>query len=218
VKLTDLEAKFRSDTGDLVAPFLFKAKDVHLWLNWAQDEACKRSDLIREDRDPKMTRLPVKAGGFPPDLDPAWTRIDSAVYVVGDERTNLRILTDRKVLDQESSDWRYEQGDPRSLLIEQRKLRLVRSPQSAGTLYLEGFRLPCDVIKPDGEPEIQSVHHLELVNWAIKIAYERPDVETRDPGRAQAAADAFRAYFGPARDVMQFQDTEVLHVVRASPL
>jgi hypothetical protein len=225
-KASVLVARFRHDTGDLKAPFLFATPDVLRWLSEAEDEACKRGDLIREDSDGSMCALAVAAAGRPAPLNPLWLRIDSAVWVEPAEdadsdpqRTNLRILTDRKVLDRESSTWRYDSGDPSTLLVEGRQLRLVDTPDTAGTLYLEGFRLPKQPLAKDvDEPEIASVHHLELVNWALKLAFERPDSETLDPQRAKRAEDAFSAYFGPPRDREQWQETEVAHVNQVSPI
>ena len=47
--LEDMIRRFRVAARDTVEPFLFPTEDVTDWLNEAQNEACIRARLIRED-------------------------------------------------------------------------------------------------------------------------------------------------------------------------
>lgn len=47
------------------------------------------------------------------------------------------------------------------------------------------------------EPEIHSRFHQDLRHWIMKRAYEKPDSDTEDRGRAAEAEARFTAAFGP---------------------
>lgn len=217
MKLQALLALFRHDAGDQSKPYLFGDRDAIAFLNEAEREACRRGDLLLEDRNPGMCQIPVKAGAQVPNLNDFWLRLTRAEWTEpaadagsDPQRRELTIITDREVLDRRYGGlWRYEQGCPEWLLVEGDKLRIVQAPSADGLLLVEGYRLPLqEFAKPDDEPEIPTVHHRELVNWAIKLAFERPDSETRDPGRAKLAEDRFEAYFGPRKDSQLLQESE----------
>ncbi|MNY65812.1 hypothetical protein D3C86_2031420 [compost metagenome] len=80
-------------------------------------------------------------------------------------------------------------------------LRLAMKPESSGTLLLEGYRLPLELMEDDtDEPELHHAHHRHLVNWALHRAFGVPDADMFDPTRAANAERAFTAYFGPSPD------------------
>ena len=88
-------------------------------------------------------------------------------------------------------------------------------PSTAGTLYLEGYRLPLKPLVNDTDkPEINQAHHRNLVHWALHRAFSKPDSETIDPQRAATAEAAFTRYFGiaPDSDMRRQTREDVLHV------
>ena len=71
----------------------------------------------------------------------------------------------------------------------------------AGTLHIEGYRVPLKALENDTDkPEIHEAHHRHLVHWALHRAFSKPDSETIDPQRAATAEAAFTRYFGPGPD------------------
>ena len=74
-------------------------------------------------------------------------------------------------------------------------------PELAGTLHIEGYRVPLKALENDTDkPELHEAHHRHLVHWALHRAFTKPDSETIDPQRAAAAEAAFTRYFGPSPD------------------
>lgn len=221
MNLTELEHRFRTDTGDWAKPPLFSQVNVRRWLNEAEEEAARRADLLQESDDPAFTQIAVAAGDTTWSAHARWCRITRAVWVpTGCEEIPLRLVFDRRELDLTASrSWRTTPGTPRELLIEGgKKMRFGCIPETGGTLFLEGFRLPLGPMT-DGEdrPEIEPQHHRHLVLWAMATAYRIPDADMHDPGRADSAEAEFAAYFGPRRDAQLGQDTEAPAFVRAWP-
>lgn len=211
MKLSELEKRFRLETGDKVKPYLFAPADVHRWFAEAEDEACIRGDLLREADDPAMCEIPFSAADTRMDMDPRWARITRAYFIPAGstDPLPLDIVLDRAVLDRRNIKWRFCTELPRELLIEPGKMRFGCLPECAGTLYLEGIRKPLRPLTLDNEPEIEAIHHIHLVEGAKARAYMVVDSEMHDAAAARTAEDAFTRYFGPARDSANGQDFEV---------
>lgn len=202
MNLQELRDQFWSDADDVAEPHLFEQADVDLWANEAQDEAALRADLLLEADLAEMCEITVAAGTAAYTLDTRWHRITYATFTP-DGETEPRKLTivDRVELDRLRPSWRTQSDVPEFLIVEPRKVRLAYSPSGAGTLKLEGYRAPLErmVVETD-EPEVSVAHHAALVHWMLWRAYNKPDPEVRDPGRAQAALAEFTRIFGPRPD------------------
>ena len=69
----------------------------------------------------------------------------------------------------------------------------------------------------DGDvPEINQIHHVHLIQWALHKAYSVPDSEFFDPNRSALAEQEFTDYFGPRpdSDVRRITREDVPHVVQ----
>jgi hypothetical protein len=214
-----LRAQFRSDADDSATPYLFADTDVNAWLLEAVEEAAVRADLLPEFDSAPVCQLAVVAGTQGYTLHTAISRVTRADFYLGTESANRYelALIDRIELDRVRPDWRTEEGDPEVLLIEKGKARLVPKPTSAGVVLLEVFRRPLTPMAQDSDsPEIPALHHRYLVDWALYRAYSRPDTETYDAGRADAALARFEDRFGPAPDADERQADEIVpHVNKA---
>ena len=82
-------------------------------------------------------------------------------------------------------------------------IRLVPKPNAAGTLLLEGYRLPLQLMEDGTDhdtPEIHKAHHRRFVDWALYRTYSVPDTELQSAERADAALARFTRYFGERPD------------------
>lgn len=205
MNLAELEALFRAKTGDGKRPYGWSSVDVRTFLADAEEEACKRADLIREADDTTMCSVGVAALETTIVLDDAWTRISGARWLAdGDDEENataLEIIVDRDVLDGRCETWRTREQPPGVLLIERGSARFDCLPDTAGTLLLEGWRLPGARMSADkDEPEIGRTHHPHLVDWAMHMAYSVPDSEQANATLAAAAEERFTRHFGERAD------------------
>ena len=68
-------------------------------------------------------------------------------------------------------------------------------------LQLEGYRVPLSAMQNDTDkPEINQIHHVHLIQWALHKAFSVPDSEFFDPNRSALAEQQFTDYFGPRPD------------------
>lgn len=194
MNLEQLTAAFREDAQDRVEEYLWAEPDVTRWFNEAQDEAAIRGRLLMDDYTPEVCRITLVAG------QPSYP-LHSKLY----EIAHLRIegagevaLVTREWLDRKEPDWRTRDMRHRSYAIQSdTRLRLVPEPASAGTLVLEGYRLPLKQLRGDNDkPEIHEAHHAQLVHWVLYRAFSKPDADGFDPNRATQAYAMFEKYFG----------------------
>jgi hypothetical protein len=212
VNLAGLRTQFRSDADDNSTPPLFATADVDGWFNQAVEEAAIRADLLLEVDDAAICAIAVAANvaGYP--LHPKVLRVTYATFqATGDAQVCKLTLIDRIELDRIRPNWRECTGGPEFLLTENGKARLVPKPDRAGTLSIECFRLPLVSLAADVDvPEIREQHHRYLVDWALFRAYSKPDTETTDLARANAAQERFEAHFGTRPDADMKQASERL--------
>lgn len=212
MNLEGLRAQFRSEADDNSTPPLFPDADVNDWFNQAQEEAAIRADLLLEVDTDAICQIAVTAGTAGYDLHAKITRVRYASFqITGDAQPCEVDLIDRTKLDKRFPNWRNDTcGAPRFLMIEQGKARLAPAPTSDGTLRLEAYRLPLATMAADSdEPEIREQHHRYLVDWALFRGYSRPDTETQDLARANAAQERFETHFGPRPDADMKQAGEL---------
>lgn len=195
----ELIAIFRTDTQDTVDPYLFKTPWVAQLLAEAEAEAAIRGRLLHESQSPLVCEIPASAGESVYQLHPALYEIDHIAFKpAGASRREPIKLVSVEELDRIWPGWRDEQGLPRYAVQGDTSIRLVPMPDAAGTLLLEGYRLPLKSLAESGSsvPEIHVAHHRHLVNWALHRAFSSPDAETYDPRKSADAERAFTDYFG----------------------
>lgn len=210
--LAELIRQFRVDTDDLVEPYGSATRDVRAWFNEAEQEACVRKRLLREVSNADLCTIAVTTvAGSVYDLHTAVAWITRADFTPTGETDPINLtLVDTVYLDRIKPYWRTTTEHPRHLIVDDTSVQLGCIPESDGTLQLEVYRLPLDLIEErvTESPEIHRVHHRELVNWPLYRAYSRPDSQMYDPDRAMKALDAFTAYFGQRPDADMRRDQE----------
>lgn len=216
MNLAGLIASFRFDVDDQAEGVFSEDEDLTRLFNEAEDEACVRKQLIFESRSSICT-IQLSAGVQSYKLNPLWIFIEKASVVdTAGAVTDLAIMT-RQQLDRIRPNWRTDPCEPRTLIQYDSRIEIAEPVTAAATLRLEGYRKPLvPMAKEDDTPEINSVHHIHLVEWVKHRAYSRPDSEVRAPGLAQQALEKFEEYFGKRPDADQRKDMvadEVHHTV-----
>lgn len=192
--------EFRLLIQDEVAPYLFSQPVVMGWLDEAQREAAVRARLLHESSNPAICEIGVEVGESSYPLHPALYEIDHLSYLQNGQPEDTRrtvALVSATELDHMLPGWRKKQGRPLYAVQHDTTIRLAPTPDAAGELSLEGFRLP---LEGAAEIEINAAHHQRLVDWMLLRAYSLPDSETLDLGRAEKAKESFDGYFGLRTD------------------
>ncbi|AVQ84289.1 phage adaptor protein [Variovorax sp. PMC12] len=203
--LQQLIRRFRVLARDTVAPYLWADEDVRDWFNDAQAQAAVRARLLLEDSLPAVCQIVMEAGRHTYPLHASLYELTNLHLVDAvPEPVELKLVS-RGWLDREAPGWRVGEGVPagelRYALQGDTTLRLVNTPTAAGTLFIEGYRLPLATMTAnDDVPEIHKAHHEKLIQWPLHRAFSIPDSQAFDPNRAAIAEGEFTAYFGPMPD------------------
>ena len=202
MNLEQLIAQFRIDADDLVQPYLWLDEWVASWLTEAVSEAAVRGRLIYEAANAAVCQIAVAANAATHELHKSlFELVHLRFQATGAATSSVLSIKAREELDRIRPGWRDETGTPRYAVQDDTRITLVPRPEVAGTLHVEGYRVPLKALANDTDkPEIHEAHHRHLVHWALHRAFTKPDSETIDPQRAAAAEAAFTRYFGPSPD------------------
>ena len=200
MKLKDLIRRFRTEANDKAQPYFWSDPEVIDWLNDAEEEAALRGRLLYESQDLDVIEIEVTAGLAVYELHPSLHELSFLAFKQDvDSRSVPVILMSPEALDRTVNDWR-DRTDlcGRIYAIQSDKtIQLVPVPTQDGTLHLEGYRIPLELMQgDDDEPEINAAHHRHLIQWALHKAFSIPDTEVFDATRAEAAEFEFTRYFG----------------------
>lgn len=106
---------------------------------------------------------------------------------------------------------------PQFAIQDDTTIRLVPAPDLSGELQLEGYRVPIVHMENDNDmPEINQIHHVHLIQWALYKAFSVPDSEFFDPNRAAIAEQVFTDYFGlrPDSDLRRMAREDTPQIVQ----
>jgi len=195
---TALIEEFRDLSQDLNEPYLWDDTFVLGKLNEAEREAADRARLLFDDATVTVVDIAVTAGTAKYATSPLILDIERAFWVVSDEATPLH-LYDRHELDRLRDDWRTESDTPTGLVWDGVNVTLNRVPLVDGTIHLEVHRLPATSFTASTSPEIPTIHHTELVSWALFRAFSVPDADGANPELAGVYLGRFERYFGRKR-------------------
>ena len=202
MNLEQLIAQFRIDADDLTEPHFWDAEWIAVWLTEAQAEAAIRKRLLYEASNPAVCQIAVAANAATHDLHKSlFELVHLRFQATGATTSSVVTIKAREELDRIRPGWRDETGTPRHAIQDDTRITLVPRPEVAGTLHVEGYRVPLKALENDTDkPELHEAHHRHLVHWALHRAFSKPDSETIDPQRAATAEAAFTRYFGPRPD------------------
>ena len=215
MNLENLIRRFRVALRDTAVPYLVSDEDATDWLNDAQDQACIRGRLIRDDFTADVVRIDLTVGQHSYPLHASAYELSSVrlIHASGEKPTELPILS-TEWLDRNRPGWRDEDDKKAMAVIQDdTRLRVVGTFEVGDYIALECYRLPLLAMANDNdEPEIHAAHHIHLIQWAIHKAMSVPDSESFDPNKAERAEAEFTAHFGlhPDSDLRRItrHDTE----------
>lgn len=202
MNLEQLTAQFRVDADDLTEPYFWGAEWIAVWMTEAQAEAAIRKRLLYEADNPDVCQIAVAANAATYGLHKSLFELAHLRFqATGATTSSVLTIKAREELDRIRPGWRDETGTPRHAIQDDTRITLVPRPELAGTLHIEGYRVPLKALENDTDkPELNEAHHRHLVHWALHRAFSKPDSETIDPTRAATAEAAFTRYFGPSPD------------------
>lgn len=217
--LSELLRRFRVDANDRVEPYFNDDVDVIAWLNDAVNEACLRGRLLHESQDSGVCSIPVTAGTSQYTLHPSLYELTHVWFEPdnGFRGSNLPVVSP-EYLDQRygCDNWRRLKGMPQFAIQDDTTIRLVPIPDVDGELQLEGYRVPLSPMENDTDvPEINQIHHVQLIQWVLHQAFKVPDAEFFDPNRSALAEQEFTDYFGirPDSDLRRITREDIPHNV-----
>lgn len=219
MQLKELIRRFRVQANDKVEPYFNEDEDVIAWLNDAVKEACIRGRLLCESQNSDVCKIKVNAGRSNYDLHNSLYELTRIWFEPADGKTGSFIsITSAENLDRTYyRDWKSMSEFPRFLIQDDTTIRLVPCPNIGGELQLEGYRVPLSAMQNDTDvPEINSIHHVHLIQWVLHRAFSVPDSEFFDPNRSAIAEQEFTDYFGirPDSDLRRITREDVPHVVQ----
>ncbi len=217
--LADLIARYRIAANDKVEPYFVTDDELRDFLNDAEREAAIRGRLIHESADTDVCEIAVVEGTAVYPLHVKLYEITHCAFRQDGFTSRCAVrLTSTGWLDRNVCDWRDRNSAPEFGIQSDKDIRLAPTPSVAGTLLLEGYRLPMeDMEEDDDQPEIHEAHHIQLIQWALYRAFSIPDTEFFDASRADAAEQEFTRYFGirPDADLRRITREDVPHRVEA---
>jgi hypothetical protein len=194
--LEEIITMYRAQAFDNADPYLCSDELLTIYANEAQNEACRRGDLLR-DSSSDFCSIAYIANQETVDIDPRIVKIKRA-YTDGYPLTDLSV----EEMDEISPSWQTDSIRARPTHLISGLTTGVRylwpRPRDAGTLSLTVQRLPlCKLMNDVDEPEIREEAHMGLVEWMLYRAYSREDApELYNPQKAAIHEAKFIAEFG----------------------
>lgn len=213
--LYDLITRFRVLANDKSEPFFWSDEEVADWLNDAVHEACIRGRLLHKD---DAATIEAKAGqsSYPYNaMGGGYVYEIDSIRFESEGKSHCLKLVSPEVADTLIDGWRTGViGEkPKYAIQSDEKITLAPAPKNDGTVFIGGYCLPKQMVDDSDEPEINAIHHRNLVYWALQEAFSVPDAEVFDPQRSDMARQKFERYFGlpTDSDLRRITREDVLH-------
>ncbi len=196
--LEGLIALYRAQSMDTESPPLCSDELLAMYATEAQEEACRRGQLIRD----ASSALCTVAYGQGDESIPIDARIVQVVRAYIDGHPVETIGADQ--LDSFMPGWMASQASPRpSALVtglSSGRLHFWPKPSQAGEVKLHVLRMPLASLVNDSDtPEIRPEMHPALVEWMLYRAYSRDDADLHNDSKAAIALQKFTSEFGEKR-------------------
>jgi len=208
---------------DVAIPYLWPDAELLRFLNYAEVQACRRANLIIDatTTNDSGTAATASTAGQKP-LCVLSVVAGQGVYqlspkILQVKRCQLKSLTyplrgplHYPQVDEEFSAWWGTNGTvgtcgsggyPEAFLNEPgNTITLLFAPSSNDTAYLVVSRLPLISFTMQTPPEIDEKYHIDLCDWAAKLAFSKPDSDAYNLNLAEMYEDSFASKFGPLPD------------------
>jgi hypothetical protein len=198
VGVGELLDQLRSDLDDVAKPYLWTDEELLTYLDDAQAMFCRKTDGIADATTPAVTALNVVPGGAYQALHKAILKIRGITRA--DDGRTVDVLNYE---DLAARGWRFDgtRGHVRALVIgeEDGKARTYPASIETVTLKLLVFRLPLKKVGTDECLEVADEHHLHLLHWAKRQAYQKEDAETFNKAKSNEYEQRFLSYCAEAQ-------------------
>lgn len=193
--LEDLITLYRATAYDQAEPYFCDDDLLAIYANEAQNEACRRGELLRDSAD-AMCSLAIVTNQQTVAIDPRIVKIRRA-YTGGLPVVDVSV----EEMDDINPSWQTDSIRARPTHLISGMTTGVRHlwprPKDAGTINLTVQRLPlCKLLNDFDEPEIREELHQGLVEWMCFRAYSRQETEMFNPQKAALHEARFIAEFG----------------------
>lgn len=185
------------ETGEIPDDFRVRPRQMLLYANEAQTEACLRSRLLRDSTTADICRIAVTAGVASYAYDPRVLLILRG-RMEGAEQSLVRIS--HTVLDDCLPRWEDRTGNPAAFVtgMDTGRIRFDRIPSADGVLLLTVARGPLQPMRATNDvPEIPNIFHPKLILWIKHKIYNNQHSELFDKNRADVHLAEFESTFGP---------------------
>lgn len=194
--LGELIAAARIRLDDRVPEYLWSTADLTEFANAAQEEACDRARLLRDNvpvtvvdgtSSYLLTEIPLHI------TDIRFTDADGKLTVLAPysySEFNTATFFGNVV----GTPQYYEIGESPN------QINLFPTPNLNGTLSVDICRLPNEderMVGDGDEPVIPAEFHRDLVHWMVFEAFSLRDADTRETASADRAEQRFERRFGP---------------------
>lgn len=193
--LSDAIKRFRQITRDTEEKYLWEDCRIRALLFDGQKQAAIRRRLLRDDTDPRFSRILFPAGQREVKLNRAIYCIDYADLYIDDTYVSKLEITDRDSAQMEDAEWRTRIGEPRFLVHDDTRVYLTPVPEKDSLVHLDVTRFP---VGPDtAEFEVSEEHHEAIVWYAVGQAYLDSDSDAFDLERSRIFMGEFDRKYGP---------------------
>lgn len=193
--LEELTALYRAQSQDTEEPYFCSNELLAMYASEAQEEACRRGQLIRDAASPMCT-IAYQAGDESVPVDPRIVQVVMAfvdgypVDVIGGDQMDA-IMPGWSAATTSARPSRMISG------VSAGRMHLWPTPSQTGQIKLRVLRMPLKrLVNDTDKPEIRQEAHPALVEWMLYRAYSRDDADLGDPTKAATALRKFVAEFG----------------------
>jgi hypothetical protein len=193
----ELITAVRSILDDENTPYKWADSAVIRYLNEAEEQACRRAYLLIDGKTASVCAFTVSVSVASFMLHSKVLQIKR--MEVGSTVIPLKQKT-RDELDELVTGWVSLTGVPDTFIHEaNNEVILAPIAQSLTSANMIVARLPLNSFSTGSAeaPEIPAEYHNDLVDWALKRAYERRDPDTQDLRLSQFYESRFTVRFGP---------------------
>ena len=198
--LAELRTRFRIEEQDTATPYLWSDAELAIWINEAQDEACRRGLLLVDSRS-VASKATFSASAIGVDLHPSVIFVRRACLA----SSNIPLVPKvARSMDEEVPGWEGSMASVPRVFVpdwETSYLRFWPPSVASGTVNMTVVRTPLDVASDGDDMEILPRYQPYLLEWVRFRAYSKQDAEVFNPAKAKASEALFISQFGQASAV-----------------
>lgn len=183
---------FRREVRDTIAPYFWSEAEVYAYMTDAETMVAQRL-LCIQDMTSEAAVYDVTASEPEVLLHESVIRVRSATLIAADTDYPLDILSADNMQAFGLRTIRTTTGRPNCLFTgaATNTVRLYPIPNDDAELALSIYRTPLNALSVTASFEVPRQYRSAMLEWMKYRAYNKDDVESYDPGKANTAMNAF---------------------------